>query len=175
METGNLLILMVDQKKEINAELLNNTWLELQDYYYSNTNKQSFGKFKRNINAVTILKAEITACKAGFELAKLGLDDGWEILKDFKINSTNENEIRSTILRKETKLDFAKNKLNTNSKKEAISFYKTVASVERNLDRQLNLSEIHLERWVAYLEEIRIKHELETKALSNTKRKRNGR
>ena len=56
--------------------------------------------------------------------------------------------------------------------KESVSFYKIVASVERNLNRQLNLKEINLERWVAYLGEIREKSEAEKKLVQKNKGKR---
>lgn len=166
---------MIDQEKEINVNLLNDVWLELQDYYYSNTNAQSFNKFKRNLNTKTKYEAEITACKAGLGLVEMGVEDGYEILKEFKINATDEKAIKAAILRKETMLDFAKNKLNVGGKKEAIRFYKSVSAVEAVLNRQLNISEINLERWIEYVEQVKEKNEIAKKASSNTKRKRNGR
>lgn len=180
METGNLELLIVNQPEKLNElqqlklnEKLTDIWLDLQEFYYSNTNKQSFNKFKHNFKQVILLQNEITGCNAGLKLVELGFPEkGFEILEYFKISYTDTKNIKSAILRKETKLEFAKNKLDKGDKKESVSFYKIVASVERNLNRQLNLKEINLERWVAYLGEIREKSEAEKKLVQKNKGKK---
>lgn len=186
METGDLTLLIIQSEKPMLQRLwerirkpkddtkrLYGVWLDLQEYYYANTNKQSFQRFKDNFKRVILLQNEITGCYAGLRLVELGENEGLDILKQFGITATEPQQIQSAINRKETKLEFAKNKLGDNDKKEAVSFYKQVASVESNLNRQLNLNEINLERWVAYLEEIKQRYEAQKKEL--TKNKRNGR
>jgi len=178
METGNLMLLVESQKKlnEKQQEKLNKTlndvWLDLQEYYYSETNKQSFNRFKNNFKNVILCQNEVTGCYAGLKLVELGIEEGYETLMFFKISAIEKEQIESAIRRKETKLELLKNKLDNNDKKEAVSFYKMVANVERNLNRQLNLTEINLERWIAYLAEIKEKHESEKKLARNNKNKR---
>ena len=146
--------------------------MDLQEFYYSNTNEYSFNKFKKNFKSVILIQNEITGCYAALRLVELGFDEGYETLKFFGINYEDVDEIRSAILRKETRLEFAKNKLDTNDKKEAVNFYKIIASVERNLNRQMNLPDINLERWVAYLGEIKEKNEADKQAAKEMKNKR---
>ena len=172
METGDLTLLQINPKEKVNPERLNDVWLDLQEYYYSNTNEQSFKKFKDNFKKVILIQNEITGCYAALRLIELGIDEGYETLKFFKIESDDMEQIRSAISRKETRLEFAKNKLDTNGKNEAVGFYKIVASVERNLNRQMVLAEINLERWVAYLDEIKQKNEAEKQAARNIKSKK---
>jgi hypothetical protein len=170
MATGNLELLKVNPKEKASPETLNDVWLDLQEYYYANTNKQSFNRFKNNFKRVVLLHNEITACYAGLRLVEFNREEGYEILKKFGISGKDEQAIKSAILRRETKLDLAKNKLGNNDKKEAVSFYKIVASVESGLNRQLNLQEINLERWVAYLNEIKDKNEAAKKQAHKKKR-----
>lgn len=177
METGDLELLIVPPKPEnLNLEKLsqrlNDVWLDLQEYYYSNTNETSFKRFKDNFRKVILIQNEITGCYAALKLIELGLEEGYETLKFFGVNQEDIEGIRSAIGRKETKLDFAKNKLDTNDKKQAVGFFKIVASVERNLNRQLDLKEVSLERWVAYLDEIKQKNEAERQAAQNIKSKK---
>ena len=172
MESGNLELLKVNPNEKANPERLNDVWLDLQEYYYSNTNQQSFKKFKDNFRMVILIQNEITGCQAALKLIEFGLDEGYETLKFFGVNQEDIEGIKSAIGRKETKLEFAKNKLDTNDKKQAVGFFKIVASVERNLNRQLDLKDVSLERWVAYLEEIKLKNEAEKQAAQNIKSKK---
>lgn len=172
METGDLNLLKVNPGDGADEKRLIDVWLDLQEYYYTNTNKVSFQKFKNNFKRYVLLQNEITACSAALMLIEFNDEKGFEILEYFGIKSRDEKDIKSAILRKETKLEFAKNKLNNAEQKEAIGFYKIVASVERGIGRQLNLAEVNLERWVAYLDEIRIKNELEKKQAHKNKRRK---
>lgn len=181
METGDLTLLMVNQsqfqnlnsdQQESANEKLNDVWLDLQEYYYSHTSKQSFEKFKYNLKKVVQLQNEITTCEAALQLVVLGFDEHFETLIQFGITATDIDQIKSAISRKETKLEFAKNKLEKGGEKESAGFYKLVANVERALNRQLDLREINLERWVAYLQDIKERNEQQKQEINNSKRKR---
>lgn len=169
MTTGNLLLLKVNPGEKVSEKRLSDAWLDLQEYYYSNTNNLSFKRFKENLKKALMLEAEISACWAALVVIEFGDEDGYELLKKSGISSMDEKAIRSVILRKETKLELIKSRLGNNDKKEAVNFYKIVASVESGLNRQLNLSEINLERWVAYLSELKDKND-EVRKQTNTKR-----
>jgi hypothetical protein len=172
MTTGNLELLKVNPKESVSEERLNDVWLDLQEYYYTNTNASGFKKFKNNYKTVVLYQNEIVACSAGLKLIEFDDEYGYSILEKFGIKDRDQSAIRSAILRKETKLNLAKSKMDQAGKNEAISFYKIVASVERGLSRQLNLNEVNLERWVAYLSELKEKHEAEKKDLHKRKSKR---
>ncbi|WP_159522869.1 hypothetical protein [Sunxiuqinia indica] len=176
METGNRELLKVNPKSKVSPEKLDEVWLDLQEYYYEGTNKQSFQKFKRSLKKIIQLENEIISCKAALHMVELGSDEGYEVLQYFKIKATEPDKIKSAIFRKETKLDFAKTAADRKSKKadshEASTFYKMLASVERSLNRQLNTTEVNLERWVAYLDDIRQKREAEAQVAAKSKGKR---
>jgi len=183
METRDLSLLLINTSQELNeneslklATRLNNVWMELQEFYYNGTNKQGFKKFKESLKRVIKLETELLACKAAFQLVELGDESGYEILQHFKISSQDPKKIRGAILRRETKLDFARGDLEKKSasddKKEALTFYKMVAGVERQLNRQLDIDKINLERWVAYIDDIRQKNEAEKQEVAKQKAKR---
>jgi len=146
----------------------------LQEYYYSNTNKSAFKTFCNNIKNIILIEQELISCSAAFEMVKLGDESGFEILKKWKITTTDHQSIQSAILRKETKLELARNKLEQTGKDEKIGFYKIVSSVESSLNRQLNLGEINLERWVAYLNDVKERNET-IRNQNNKANSRNGR
>ena len=113
---------------------------------------------------------ELVSCYAAFDMVKFGDQYGYEILNKWKINSTDFDRIKSAILRKETKLELARNRIKDNGKEEKVSFYKIVASVEGSLNRQMNLEEINLERWIAYLNDVKAKHEAQRQEQNKRKK-----
>lgn len=172
METQNLSLLKVNPKAKVSEETLNDVWLDLLEYYYTNTNQSAFKRFFNTIKTVTQLEMELVSCHASFDMVKLGDERGYEILRHWKINSTDSEQIRSAILRRETKLELARRKLNDNGKDEKVNFYRIVASVEGALNRQMNLAEINLERWVAYLNDIKEKQEAQKQEQNKRKGKK---
>jgi hypothetical protein len=159
METGNLELLKVNPKEKAESQRLNDVWLDLLEYYYSNTNQTAFRKFFTTIKTVVRLEQELISCQAAYYLIGLGDESGYEILKRWGIESQDEDRIKSAILRKQTKLELARLRLKDDGKEERVSFYKIVSIVENSLGRQLNLIEINLERWVAYLNDVKEKNE----------------
>ena len=168
METGNLELLKGNPQEKAKEENLNDVWLDLLEYFYSNTNQSAFKKFFSLIRLIGRLEQEVVSCYAAFQIVSLGDESGYDILKKWGIESKDHDRIKSGILRKETKLELARRKLKDNGKEEKISFYKIVSIVEDNLGRQLNLDEINLERWVAYLNDVKEK----SKALKKQNNKR---
>lgn len=159
METENLELLKVNPNEEVSEQRLNDVWLDLLEFYYTNTNQLAFKKFSNNIKNIVSIEQELVACYAAVELIKLGDETGYEYLRKFKINDTDADKIRSAILRKETKLELTRSRMKDNGKQEKLSFYKIVSSVENALNRQMNLAEINLERWIAYLNDVKEKQE----------------
>jgi hypothetical protein len=179
MATGNVQLLKVNPKEEINPEILSELWIEFQEYYYSQLNNTSWKKFIRNLRKVRALEAQLIGCYAAFNLVKLGVDYGYEKLNNFGIRQRDEKGIESSILRKETNLEFAKNKLlktsqrkvNEENKKESSEFYRYVGFVEDALKRSIITDGMNLEKWMtAYLlRALAIQKQLEQ---SNNKNKR---
>ena len=113
---------------------------------------------------------EITACYIGLKLVEFGDDDGYEFLRKFGITYTDEKDIKSAILRKETKLELLRNKMAKKDSREVRKFYDYVDFVESKLNRQLNIGEINLERWIAYLKRAIEIQEMENKSARNNKK-----
>lgn len=172
METQNLELLKVKEQK-VSQEKLSDVWFDLLEFYYSNTNQQSFKKFLQNIRTVVSIEQELVSCYAAFDMVKFGEDYGYEILRKCGIKTNDHQRIESAILRKETKLELARRRLKTDGKDEKVNFYKIVSSVEGALNRQLNLSEINLERWVAYLNDVKERNE-QAKQQHNKRKKWQG-
>lgn len=103
----------------------------------------------------------------------LMLDDrGWEHLKSFGININDMDAVKSAINAKETKLELAETKLNKKNEGEAFNFYKTLASVEYQLKRNIDIDKTSLAQWVAILGDLSERVKAEQQALMNQKRRR---
>lgn len=163
-----------DQVKPENHEQLNAIWLDLLDFYYRSTNKQSWENFLRNLKATVKIKNEIVSCTAAFELMRLNDDRGLEYLKQFGIKSTSEEGVKAAILAKETKLELAENKLTNQGNKESFKFYRMLASVQFQLKRNID-TEISLAEWVETLADLAERNRAEQEVHNSNKNKRNGR
>lgn len=171
-KTGNLELLKVNPDDQVSEEALNDVWLDLQEYYFSKTNKNTYELFKRNMKSVVGMQSEIIACYAALKLVELCDERGLEILPKLGIKHNDIEKIKSAINRKQTNLNFAKTKLERVQQKDAdVSFYKLLASVSRRLGREINPAEYHLERWVELLSDLHDKEEAEQKLYNDKKRK----
>ena len=177
LETNNLLLLAKNQErvKPENHEQLNAVWLDLLDFYYRSTNKQSWENFLRNLKATVKIKNEIVSCIAAFELFKLNDDRGLEYLKQFGVKSTNEEGINAAILAKETKLELAENKLIKKEQGEAFNMYRLMADLKVSHNLTVDIENTCLAEWVEILKRIAEKNRLDQEARNNNKNKRNGR
>ena len=173
METGNLLLLAKDQAqvKESDKEILNEVWLNLLDFYYGSTNKQSWENFLRNYRNVIKIQNEIIGSSAALELCKLFDQRGYEHLKKFGINSEDSDRIQSAISMKQTKLELAENKLQSNNEKESFSFYKTLASVEYSVKRSIDIDKTSLAQWVAIITDLSERNKAEAQAYNKLKKR----
>lgn len=176
LETNNLILLVKNQEAASpeNHEQLNGVWLDLLDFYYRSTNRQSWENFLRNLKATVKIKNEIISCTAAFELYRLNDDRGIEYLKKFGIKSTNDDGIKAAILAKETKLELAENKLTNQGSKESFKFYRMLASVQFQLKRNID-TEISLAEWVEILADLSARNKAEQEMSNKNKSKRNGR
>lgn len=160
-----------EQVKPENHEQLNSIWLDLLDFYYRSTNKQSWENFLRNLKATVKIKNEIISCTAAFELMKLNDDRGLKYLKQFGIRSETEEGVKAAILAKETKLELAENKLTNQGSKESFKFYRMLASVQFRLKRNID-NEISLAEWVEILVDLHERDKAEAEAYNKHKNKR---
>lgn len=163
-----------DQVRPENHEHLNAIWLDLLDFYYRSTNRQSWENFLSNLKATVKIKNEIISCTAAFELYRLNDDRGIEYLKKFGVKSTNDDGIKAAILAKETKLELAENKLTNQGSKESFKFYRMLASVQFQLKRNID-TEISLAEWVEILADLSARNKAEQEMNNKNKSKRNGR
>ncbi|MFA6989824.1 MAG: hypothetical protein WC197_07125 [Candidatus Gastranaerophilaceae bacterium] len=103
-------------------------------------------------------------------MVKLNDERGFKHLKQFGINSINDDSIRSEILAKKTKLEFAENKLINNGKKESFNIYKKLASVQFELKRNIDV-EMCLAEWVETLADLYERRKAQAELESSNKRK----
>lgn len=161
--------------KPENYEKLNSVWLDLLDFYYRSTNKQSWENFLRNLRDTVKIKTEIISCTAAFEMIKLNDDRGFEYLKRFGIKSANEEGIKAAILAKETKLELAENKLTKKEQGEAFNIYRLMADLKVSHNLTVDVENTCLAEWVEILKRIAEKNRLEQESHNSNKNKRNGR
>ena len=124
---------------------------------------------------VLIKEAELAALKACLLLIKYDSDDADGILSSLGVKYRDYDSLLSYILRKETSLEFIKSDINRKNadknKREAVGFYDILATVERQLNRQLNTADLNIERWCAYIKDIHQKNEAEKSIANETRNK----
>lgn len=162
-------------KTKVSPELIVNTWLDLQDFYYSETNKNGFESFKRNLSKIHEIKNEILKCKAGQTLARYNQDSGYDILEKYGVKSKDDTIIKSEIFRRETKLRLHESRMNKTDEQEAVKFYEMLPSIESQLGYQIKGEGISLERWVGIINHIKNKNKAEKTAYEKSKRSKRGR
>lgn len=155
--------------KKSDEKRVNEIWLDLLDFYYRSTNKAEWIKFLNNLKRVARLKKEITGCKSAFELIGLMDESGYDYLKSFGIDSTDKERIRSSILAKETNLEFAELKMIQNDKKEAFNMYRILAGLKISHNISMDVENTCLAEWVEILRGISEKNKAETEAYNKTK------
>jgi len=173
LETGDLSML-ANEKSLVNedqADLLTETWNNLLDFYYRNTNTQAWENFLRNFRNVVKIQNEITSCKAAYEMCLLFDNRGFAHLKTFGIKSENLDAIKSAINAKQTKLEFAENKLKNKNEGEAFKFYKILVSVKNAIKRDIDTDKTCLAEWVEILAGIAEQNKAEHEALNKHKRR----
>lgn len=171
LETNDLKLLANNPSllKEKDGETLNDVWLSLLDFYYRNTNKQSWENFLRNLKAVTKIQNELTGCRAAYEMCLLGDERGFENLKKFGIQSENLDAVRSQILSKETKLDFAERKLKKKDEGEAFNMYRMLANLRISNSITVDIEKVCLAEWVEILKGISERNKAEREAYNKSK------
>ena len=158
MEMGtapDLNLLKKKASKKVSKRLLEKTWNDLREFYFSSINKQSFDKFKRDFSRTIDLKNEITILSAAKLLHSYGDEEGESTLKEYGINTKDEKTITSGINRKETKLRLIYNRIGSKGEAEALNFWEILADVDSKLPHPLDVEKINLARWVEIVNGIR--------------------
>jgi len=157
------------RSQKVSYQLLSDTWIDLQEYYFENTNANSFDSFRRNIKKIAIIKNEINICNACEMLIRCGQSDGFDILESIGIKAKEFDLIKSEIFRRETKIKLIESKMNKANTEESVKFYEMLARVEMNLPHEVNLDTMTLERWVNKLKAIREKQEAANRVYNERK------
>jgi len=174
MEMPDLNLLKRNEQSEVPYENLMETWDNLREYYYSETNLKSFVKFKAKLSNVIDLKQQLASSKAGLMQIKYGDARGFENLENLGIKETDPVKIQSQINRIDTRIRLAENenKKNPSDKKEAYKYRDMVADIELNLPHQLDADEMTLEKWVNIIKSTNRKSEAQRAAYEKSKVKR---
>ena len=140
------------------------------DFYYSNTNKQSWQKFIRDYKKEIQLRSEIVICKSGLSLIELGSSNGLLLLKDMKVDISTINTIESAINRKNTKLNLIKDTQRKDENNEGIKFMEIKASLQLQLPYYLNTKIVSLEDWCGIIKGLNNKNKAENEMQSKGRR-----
>ncbi len=172
METNNLNLLRRPRKKPLKLKKvnLNDVWYDLLDYFYSNTNKQSWEEFMDYMKDRLSVSNEILLAEASISLIALGDEEGIKLLKSMNIPTSSIKAIKGAINRKKTAIELMDAKRHKTEKKDAVRFESLLASVEMQIGYQLKPEEITLARWVGLINTLRIKQEAEKESLKRHKR-----
>ena len=151
---------LLKRKQSIKADkaLLSRTWNNLREYYFSSINQSSFDKFKREYKETITLQNAIVSIQAAAIMFTYGDKSACDTLEHFGVKGKTLESIKSGLYRKQTALKLLLSKNDSNSKREAESFYAILARVESDLPHQIDIEKTSLKRWVEIVNDIKNKN-----------------
>jgi len=131
-------------------EIQQKRWQEIVEKYYREVDESSFELFLKDTKKEIKWKLEYTEMVAGFKLAVLGFDRGYEILEGVGIKVDSIEKARQKINAKITNHELKSNK---KEDKEVAEFYEIWAEVRKV---GYNIKEnIKLPAWIGVMKSIR--------------------
>ena len=179
MKTRNLELLKESQNQKVPLKVLSDIWMDLEEYYYSETGNKSWKSFKSNLSEILELENQITGAKASFVKLNLALDrlsitdtsnaaeydkvkdiieSAYADLEYFEVESKDVKLISSEIKAKETHLNILRKKeedkakkRNKSNKSESFNYHKLIAQVNVKLSYQIDVDNTSLAQWIGII------------------------
>lgn len=154
MKSQDLKLLVVDGNPS--EELLTQTWEKVMEEYYREANPKQYKEQLRKAVKVEQLRNQITLLSAAMTLHSLGLKSGTDVLEEMKVSEKNvESKINMERTRLNMLLAEMKKQDAENGMKEELNFWKTIATVERGVNRTLDVERISVARWIAIINDLK--------------------
>lgn len=154
MKSQDLKLLIVNGNPS--EELLTQTWEKVMEEYYREANPKQYKEQLRKAVKVEQLRNQITLLSAAMTLHSLGYKSGTDVLDEMKIT---EKSVESKINMERTRLNMLlaemKKQDAENGTKEELNFWKTIATVERGVNRTLDVERISVARWIAIINDLK--------------------
>lgn len=154
MKSQDLKLLVVEGNPS--EELLTQTWEKVMEEYYREANPKQYKEQLRKAVKVEQLRNQITLLSAAMTLHSLGYKSGTDVLDEMKVSEKN---VESKINMERTRLNMLiaemKKQDAENGTKEELNFWKTIATVERGVNRTLDVERISVARWIAIINDLK--------------------
>lgn len=154
MKSQDLKLLVVEGNPS--EELLTQTWEKVMEEYYREANPKQYKEQLRKAVKVEQLRNQITLLSAAMTLHSLGFKSGTDVLDEMKIT---EKSVESKINMERTRLNMLlaemKKQDAENGTREELNFWKTIATVERGVNRTLDVERISVARWIAIINDLK--------------------
>lgn len=165
IETGDLRHLLdCDELPEYDVNILVPVWEEIIKEYEKLTNSFGYTNHLRKLNNNTAKLNRLNGLIACVYLVKYNHKDAQEYTKFWKVPETVEG-ITTAILQEKTRLNIEAVR-NKSSKSEEVDFEKLVVQIENSLERNLDIENITVKKWVYICKSI----EEKAKAIENLKK-----
>jgi len=141
-------------------EIQQKRWQEIVEKYYREVDESSFEVFLKDKKKDIKWDCDLALMEAGFTLASLGFEDGWDALKEVGIVADNIDKARQKINAKVTNREL-KSK-NEDEPNEPVDFFTMLAKMRKsgyNID-----SGIILREWIGVLKDIKENNERQNSA-----------
>lgn len=136
-------------------DILQKRWIEITEQYYRNVDESSFEIFLKDKKKDIKWELEYVKMMSGFQLALLGMEKGFDILKSLGIKGNDLKKIEQKIKGRITNHNIKSNE--EKYEKEPVDFYELWAEVRKaGYDVNENISLI---AWVGVLKSIRKSNE----------------
>jgi hypothetical protein len=158
MKNQDLSLLIQSNPKglSVGEEKLKKIWSKISEEYYLQANPKRYKEQLRKVIKVEQLRNMITLISASYTLASLGDERGEQALEELKLKKETAQQ-RINI--EKTRLDMLVSELKkmeaNDNKQEEVSFWKTIATVERGLNRSLDIDKITVARWIAIVNDLK--------------------
>lgn len=154
MKSQDLKLLVVEGNPS--EELLTQTWEKVMEEYYREANPKQYKEQLRKAVKVEQLRNQITLLSAAMTLHSLGFKSGTDVLDEMKVSEKNvESKINMERTRLNMLLAEMKKQDAENGTKEELNFWKTIATVERGVNRTLDVERISVARWIAIINDLK--------------------
>lgn len=154
MKSQDLKLLVVEGNPS--EELLTHTWEKVMEEYYREANPKQYKEQLRKAVKVEQLRNQITLLSAAMTLHSLGFKSGTDVLEEMKVSEKN---VESKINMERTRLNMLiaemKKEDAENGTREELNFWKTIATVERGVNRTLDVERISVARWIAIINDLK--------------------
>lgn len=150
------LTLLVKEGTTPDKETLSQVWEKVMEEYYREANPKQYKEQLRKAVKIEQLRNQITLLSVAMTLHSLGYKSGTDVLDELKIT---EKSVESKINMERTRLNMLiaemKKEDAENGTKGELNFWKTIATVERGVNRTLDVERISVARWIAIINDLK--------------------